>query len=259
MDNREWLSKADLEYTGIDRLPEEGLPVGNGRMGTLLWLDASALHMLINRVDVFSSDESSTAFGPMDAGYSAGCGFVDVQLSDLLTPVFGKETKQHLSVTEGKATLSGAGVRVECFPCMDRDGLVLRITDTRQTPQPVRISLRTLRYESQYIIGVRPQVHPSLVREGAVSYAHTRGHLATSLLTQGKDCMGLRQRFEEGDFFCQSNLEIAASAPEYAIQNRNPTETVLELPARNGEVDLYIATAQSFEKENSCATPLDAL
>ena len=118
MNDREWLSKADLEYTGIDRLPEEGLPVGNGRMGTLLWLDASALHMLMNRVDVFSSDESSTAFGPMDAGYSAGCGFVDVQLSNLTAPVFGPETRQRLNVAEGKATLTGAGVQVECFPCM---------------------------------------------------------------------------------------------------------------------------------------------
>lgn len=259
MNDREWISKADLDYAGIDRLPEEGLPVGNGRMGTLLWLDASAIHMLLNRVDVFSSDESSTAFGPMDAGYSAGCGFVDVQLSDLLTPVFGPETKQHLSVADGKATMIGAGVQVECFPCMDQDGLVLHITDMRQAPQPVRVSLRTLRYESQYVIGMRPQTHPSLVQEGVVSYAHTRGHLATSLLTRGKDRVGLRQRFEEGDFFCQSNLEIAASTPGCAIQNRNPTETVLELPAMNREVYLYIATAQSFDREGSCETPLDAL
>ena len=259
MNEQSWVSKSDLHYTGIDRLPEEGLPVGNGRMGTLLWLDSNTIHMLINRVDVFANDESSTAFGPMDSGYSAGCGFVDVQLSDLQSPVFGEATKQHLSVWDGKAAIDGKDVQIDCFPCMDQDGIVLHIKDLRKTPQAIRVSLRTLRYESQYIIGVRPQVHPSLIKEGVVSYAHTGDHLAASFLTQHKDRIGIRQQFTEGEFFCQSNLEIGASCEAVYIQNRNPTETILELPARNGEVYLFIASGQSFEKQSECKTSLTSM
>ena len=35
---RQIVSLADLTYQGAARLPEHGLPLGNGRMGSLIWL-----------------------------------------------------------------------------------------------------------------------------------------------------------------------------------------------------------------------------
>ena len=39
---KSFVSKADLNYTGIDRIPEAGMPIGNGRM-TNIQLNACAM------------------------------------------------------------------------------------------------------------------------------------------------------------------------------------------------------------------------
>lgn len=59
------VSKADLDFKeplgGQDT--ERGLPVGNGRMGTLLWTapEQSKLHMQVNHTDVFAFRNSSAS------------------------------------------------------------------------------------------------------------------------------------------------------------------------------------------------------
>jgi len=76
------VSQADLTYNQPVTRSEEGLPVGNGRMGSLVWTTPSALKFQINRVDVFAEDSSTTSFPRAHSDYGSGCGYVDINLVD---------------------------------------------------------------------------------------------------------------------------------------------------------------------------------
>lgn len=49
-DLRALISRADLDYPAPVARSEDGLPVGNGRMGSLVWTTPTALKFQINRV-----------------------------------------------------------------------------------------------------------------------------------------------------------------------------------------------------------------
>src|SRR5437762_10775335 len=78
------VSRADLDYTTPARRSDEGMPIGNGRMGSLAWTTPSAVHFQINRADVFAEDCTTTSFPRTHSDYASGCGFVDI---DFATPV----------------------------------------------------------------------------------------------------------------------------------------------------------------------------
>ena len=54
VDYRALVSQSDLIYRSPAARPVEGQPIGNGRMGTLVWTTPSAVHFQINRSDVFA-------------------------------------------------------------------------------------------------------------------------------------------------------------------------------------------------------------
>ena len=59
--------------------PVEGTPIGNGRMGTLVWTTPGTLEFQINRVDVFAVNGHAAGQrfpGPTD--YCGGCGRVTI-------------------------------------------------------------------------------------------------------------------------------------------------------------------------------------
>src|ERR1051325_11371286 len=119
---RALIARGDLHYTEPASRPEEGMPVGTGRMGSLVWTSPSALKFQINRVDVFGNDASSVSFPQADSDYAAGCGYVDINLVDAGDDVFaGKQFTQHLSLYEGLTTATGNGVtaRVLGWPARD--------------------------------------------------------------------------------------------------------------------------------------------
>src|SRR4051812_8185302 len=49
VDQRKIVSRADLSFNEPAKRSEEGLPVGTGRMGSLVWTSPSALKLQINR------------------------------------------------------------------------------------------------------------------------------------------------------------------------------------------------------------------
>jgi len=68
VDYRKLVSRADLTYgTPVSR-SEEGMPAGNGRMGSLVWTTPSSLKFQINRVDVFGADSNTVSFPQADSG-----------------------------------------------------------------------------------------------------------------------------------------------------------------------------------------------
>jgi hypothetical protein len=53
---RALISQADLHYLKSAARSEEGIPIGNGRMGTLVWTTPQSLRFQINRVDVYANN-----------------------------------------------------------------------------------------------------------------------------------------------------------------------------------------------------------
>ncbi len=134
VDYKSLISKADLDFN--ERLggpkAERGLPIGNGRMGTLLWTapEQSKLHMQVNHTDVFAFRNSSASTrrdrgAPGQAFYCNGCGFVDIDLGkDVFTET---AVRNHLAVYDAVAEVAGQGN----LAANDRDNQV-----PKPIPQP---------------------------------------------------------------------------------------------------------------------------
>src|ERR1035437_9497104 len=116
------VSKADLSYNVPVSRSEEGIPVGNGRMGSLVWTTPNAMHFQINRVDVFS----------------IGCSYVDINVEDYGEGVFAGNTfNQHLSVYDGLSTVRGKNIDARVLAWNDGDVIATEIDDQRATPSPI--------------------------------------------------------------------------------------------------------------------------
>src|SRR3954469_15893400 len=117
VDYRGLVSRADLDFVTPATRSEEGMPVGNGRMGSLVWTTPSAVHFQINRDDVFAEDCTTTSFPRTHSDSASGCAFVDIALANPLgEPVLaGGAFHQHLSVYDGLLSLNGAGISARMF------------------------------------------------------------------------------------------------------------------------------------------------
>ena len=75
------ISEADLIYDKPVPRSEEGIPIGNGRMGTLVWTTPASLRMQINRADVYANDGTTNSFFERHNDYCGGCGYVDIDFT----------------------------------------------------------------------------------------------------------------------------------------------------------------------------------
>ena len=252
-ETKAFVSKADLVYRGTDRISEAGMPIGNGRMGSLIWFDRDEMHMQWNRSDVFANDGTTQSFREECSDYSAGTGIIDLCMGTGKDAVFTPEIRQTLSVYDGSFCMEADAVVIEVFMDMMQDICYIHIEDNRACPQKIRLSLRTLRGGCMYKTGTLSQVHPSLYRkenyEKINTYVQTGKHLATSVLEREGQVVRLRQFFEEKEYFCQSFLEVRGNDRNGRAFLRNQNEAVLEWEAGNQELWITIQTAQSFSKE----------
>lgn len=247
------INRADLDYTGIDRIPEAGIPVGNGRMGSLIWYQAEEMHMQWNRSDVFANDASSQSFREECSDYNAGTGIIDLNLGTGEDAVFGEDTRQHLSVYDGLYRMESRQVTMEAFVDMDRDIFYLHVQDRREHPQKIRLSLRTLRGGCMFVTGSLDQPHPTDYQEESIekihTYVQTGAHLATSTLEREGSVLRLRQLFEEKEYVCQSLLEVKSFGREAKAFIRHQNEAVMEWPAGREDLWITVETAAAFRKE----------
>src|SRR5207237_10623641 len=100
VDMQRIVSRADLGYDTPARRSEEGMPMGNGRMGSLVWTTPTAAHLQINRADVFAEDCTTTSFPRTHSDYSSGCAFVDLDFGEVALAA-GSSFHQHLSLFDG--------------------------------------------------------------------------------------------------------------------------------------------------------------
>jgi hypothetical protein len=256
LNRRKLLERADLIYDRPAARSEEGIPVGNGRMGSLVWTVPDALKFQINRVDVYGNDSNTDSFFERHSDYAGGCGFVDIVFGDLGDDVFPSTGfSQRLSVYDGLLELSGKDVTARVLAWPAKDVMAVEITDRRKTPEPVKIDLRMLRYASQYF----GQELETLAANHSVA-VQTRSHRATSQLLINGDRIVLAQEFREGDYINRSAIAIGITGRGVRMKFASETELRLTALPGRGSFVVLIASAASFDpKEDVVASALDQL
>ena len=244
------ISKSDLHFKGITQRSEEGLPIGNGRMGSMVWVTPTALKLQINRSDVFASSCTGNSFPEMDSDYCGGCGFVDIHCSDCSDDAFaGEDTVQHLSAYQGMVDIKSMDISVTALVWQAEDVMAIEIDDRRQKPQPIRVGFRVLRFVSQYTPGIRPQKYPGGVPDDSESVVRTNDHYAYSTLKIRGENILLSQRFVEGDFFlCTAMAGAVLGRKAKAVRN-SEMEYSLNIEPGNGPVIILISTFSSMNPE----------
>jgi hypothetical protein len=241
IDRRALVSRADLSYDTPASRPEEGMPIGNGRTGSLVWTTPSALRMQINRVDVHAMDSTTVSFPRADSDYGSGCGYVDINLVDAGDDVFsGPSFAQHLSLYDALMTVRGAGVTARVVAWPNGDVIAVEIDDARSQPSAIDIDLRMLRYQSQYENGQsfnQRQNH-------AVTF-RTAAHVATSTLGVTDGRITLTQEFREGEFYGASGIAIAVVGRPSRARYLNESTVQLSATAARGRFTILIASAAS--------------
>jgi hypothetical protein len=222
---RALISDSDLVYAAPVPRSEEGIPIGNGRMGTLVWTTPESLRMQINRVDVYANDSSTNSFFERHNDYCGGCGFVDID--------FGRELflgSQRLSVYDGLLTIGGQSI----FAWPEQDVIAVQVN------APAEVNLRMLRAESKYFGG---QLE-TMVRDHVVTVP-TRNHTAASRLEVRGRYIVLTQEFREGEYCSKSAVAIGSG------KGRIVNETEVRLAVEPGT--LLIASAASFDPKEDVA------
>ena len=124
---RSIVSRADRVYAVPVGRSEEGIPIGNGRIGALVWTTPTTLKLQISRV----------------SDYMRGAVLVELDLSGAGADVFTADgrTSQRLSVYEGLLDVKAAGVHARLLAWHQRDVFAIEVDDRRPVPEPIQIKL----------------------------------------------------------------------------------------------------------------------
>ena len=246
-DYRRLVAHSDLSFNTPPPSSHDGLPIGNGRMGTLVWTTPAALHYQINHVDLFCSGKNTQASPQGHTDYSAGCGYVDINLVDFGSDVFASEKfNQHLSVYEGLETADGDGLKTRSLAWTDGNVIATEIDDQRSHPGTINIDLRMLRYAQNFT--VKPSPSPIGPHGAGNPDRRSRGHLAPghprreNPADPGIHRRRLLQRLGRGHWRCG-----ARAKPSYY------NELTVRLSAEPGQGKMMIlaATAVSYDRNQN--------
>jgi hypothetical protein len=226
------IGRADLLYSNeVDR-SESGMPIGNGRMGTLVWTTPSALHFQINRVDVFGNNSATESFPQRHTDYCGGCGFVDIDFGNSAEVVFPtSNVAQHLSCYDAIADVLGAGVTARMLVWNEKDVMAVQMTDERATPAAIHINLRML----------RPAVEKRLK------------HTAISRLESRNGRILLTQEFSEGAYLCRSVVAIEIVGRKANVEKSGEEELRLVTEPHSGAFIVLVASAATFSRTENIA------
>jgi hypothetical protein len=246
-DFRSLVARSDLSFNTPAPSSHDGLPIGNGRMGTLVWTTPAALHYQINHDDLFCFGNNTLASPKAHTDYSAGCGYVDINMVDFGNDVFaGGKFNQHLSVYEGLETADGDGVKTRSLAWTDGDVIATEVDDHRSDPSVINIDLRMLRYAQNFT--VKPSPSP-IGPHGAE--IRTADHVAISRLDIRDGKILLTQEFTEGNFYSASAVAIGVVGRETKPSYYNELTVRLSAEARRGKVLILAAATVSYDRREN--------
>lgn len=254
VDFRKLVSRADLDYDEPVERSEAGQPVGNGRMGSLVWTVPTALKFQINRVDVSAENCETHSFPERHTDYGSGCGYVDIDFCDVGDDVFtGGRFNQHLFVYDGIATVKGSGVAAQVLACADHDVMAVEIDDQRSQTEVIHVDLRMLRYVLQYI----EHENYELAKEHSVKVV-TRNHAAVSTLNIRNGRTVLTQEFREGSYYNASAIVIGVVGRQAKAKYANESTVRLSVAPGRGRFTVLIASASSFDPKEDAVAKAEA-
>ncbi|WP_262245170.1 glycosyl hydrolase family 95 catalytic domain-containing protein [Parapedobacter soli] len=223
VDYEKLVGRADLHYKTPVQKSEEGQPIGNGVMGSLVWTTPSQIRMQINRVDVFGNNSTSNNFYQRNTEYGGGLGWVDI---DFGTSVFSiPHYSQHLSCYNGISTISGDGIKATATAWQHQDVLAVHINDSRSAQPFKAVNLRMLRLPT--------------VKNG--------NHTAVSSLKHYGDQLVLVQEFREDDYYCTSAIAISVLGDKAISEQINEMTLRLLISPSSKETTVFVASAASFD------------
>ena len=237
------VSKADLNYTTPVIRGEEGMPVGNGSMGSLVWTTPDAIRFQINRVDVFAMGNNTSSFRDGHTNYANGCGYLDIKMVDYGDDVFtGNAFNQHLSVYEGLTTIKGKGVNSRVIAWSDGDVIATEIDDQRANPSSIHIDLRMLRYAINFIEGE----NWNLTSNNAIQIKQHE-HTSTSRFEIVDGKIVLIQEFVEGDYYNASAVAVGVVGRDSKAVFYNEATARLSAKPGPGKFIVLTSSASSFD------------
>jgi len=249
MGYRNLAARADITYLAPAHRSEEGLPIGNGRTGSLVWTSPSTIRFQVNRVDVFACDATSVSFPGADSDYGSSCGYVDIHVADAGGAVFvGTQFRQHLSVANGLMTLRGNGITARIFALHGRDIIAVEIDDQRNAPPVINIDLRMLRYAIQCIYDRSYELaskHAVVIR--------TAEHTATSQLHILDGRILLTQEYREHLYYNATAVAIQVLGKPSRAQYLNESTVQLSVAPGRGKCTVLIASAATSAPEEDIA------
>ncbi len=244
-DLRRVISRADLHYDKPAPRSEEGIPIGNGRMGTLVWTTPTQVRMQINRVDVYANDSATNCFFERHNDYCGGCGYIDLDFAgEGAVPFPEAGFEQHLSLYDGTLAIDGDGVSARVFAWSAQDVMAITMEDRRTARQPVSIALRMLRSETKYFGN---QLEP-MARDHIVT-VQNRNHTAASQLFVREGRIALTQEFREGGFCCKSAIAIGVVGRAVRARILNETDVSITVTPGGSAFTILIASAATFDAQ----------
>ncbi|MEI6972523.1 MAG: DUF5703 domain-containing protein, partial [bacterium] len=220
------LTAAQIVMTEPAARPVGGLPIGSGRMGTLVWTTSGAIEFQINRVDVFAVNRHAAgAHFPGPADYGGGCARVSIAVGG--DPFrAGPHFAQRLSLADARCEIRGEAVRAACWVAAEDDVLVVEVTDEREAPAPIDVKLAMWREPE---VGNGP-------------------HTAAYAFHQNRGGIAVVQTFREADHYCSSAVAIGAHWPGGEVTVPDERTRILRLPAGRGARTILVASASSWDE-----------
>ena len=222
---------SELIYEQPAASPDAGQPIGNGRMGTMVWTSPEVIHLQINRVDVFAvnRDHSGNQFSATD--YCGGIAGVVVHVGGQPFAPGGKSFRQRLSLDNAECVIEGDGLQVQCFVAADADVLVMEVDDRRASPEPLKVTVSMLR-------------EPEVIADE---------NIATSVFSEDQNRIVLTQRFRERDYHNASAVAVGVVGNNGEIVRTAVTDRTLVLPASPGKRVIFISSAAAWKPDGDVA------
>lgn len=240
------VSRSDLVYDKPAATPDAGQPIGNGRMGTMVWTSPNAIHMQIHRVDVFAVNANHQG-RPGQIGsttdYCGGIASVVIQVGGEPFDAGKGNFRQQLSLENAECTIETADIVARMFVSASSDVLVLEMDDRRDSPQPLQIAVSMLR---------EPEV-----RAGE--------NIASAHFAENPRQIVLHQRFRERDFHNASAIVVglpesdAAANDAVRIDSTSATTRTLILPPAQGKRVILISSAASWQAADDPSAKAESL
>ncbi len=227
------LARAEINYAKATTSEEEGLPIGNGNMGTLVWTDPTdkaKILFQINRNDTFGQDRTHVHY---DDTITSG---PKVETTDNVlslcrlgihigSAIFQSQTQKTADGTVSINYVAGSGsVEVMSFVSANDDVLIAKIDDRRATAEEINFEVSMVR---------RPhEVNGQNVRDYSIT--ETNGRILVV------------QTVREGDFYMQYAVAISIRGNKIQIVEKNADQIKFKTEPLGGAISFFLSTAATM-------------